>query len=534
MGLDGCGVADRPALHNDTIYVTRCDRWWRRLLQVVWLKRDLRLHDHRPLYEASLRSPGNVMVMFIAEPTIWQNGDLSVRHLQFVEQSLAEMAEGLMNAGIPLYTAVAEMEQTLTAILERFGPFRLLAHEEHGTPHTYARDLRVHRWMRMRGLEFTEYAPFGVTRRLPSRDQFQVLWEQKMGEPLLPAPSFSGAHREWPDELRPLRRALDFAELRDVPGIPLQSGQRGGERLAQATFADFLRDRCARYQSHISKPYDAMHSCARISAYLAWGNLSMREVVQRTREMLQSTTVGRRRHLEAFLSRLHWHCHFIQRIEDDADIAVRTMNSAFEGLRGEDEEIFQRWLEGQTGFPLIDAAMRALAQTGWLHFRGRAMVVSFICNTLMHDWRRPAQALAQRFLDYEPGIHFSQVQMQAGTTGFNTIRIYNPLKQSMEHDCDGRFIKLFVPALRALPSEQVHEPWKHVDVNMLGYYSPIVDLTEANRIARERLWSVRGRTKATSETQQLLDKHGSRSAVRNIEKNRRKSSAPEQIEFDFE
>lgn len=470
------------------------------------------------------------MVVYIAEPTIWQAGDLSVRHLQFVAQSLAEMAEGLHDSGIPLYTAIAEMEPTLAAILEHCGTFRLLAHEEHGTPLTFARDLRVHRWMRSRGLEFVEYPPFGVTRRLPSREQFQMSWEQKMSEPLLSAPALSQALREWPVELRPLRRALDFSELHGVPGIPLSSGQKGGERLARATFADFLRDRCTRYQSHISKPYDSMHSCARISTYLAWGNLSMREVVQRSRQALQSIAPSRRRHLEAFLSRLHWHCHFIQRIEDDAEIAVRTMNSAFEGLRGENEEIFQRWLEGQTGFPLIDAAMRALAQTGWLHFRGRAMVVSFICNTLMQDWRRPAQALAQLFLDYEPGIHFSQVQMQAGTTGFNTIRIYNPLKQSQEHDSEGRFIRLFVPELRELPSAQLHEPWKYVDLAMLGYPVPMVDLTEANRIARERLWSVRGRAKVAPETKRLLNKHGSRSGK---QKNRRQSSAPEQIEFDF-
>jgi deoxyribodipyrimidine photo-lyase len=281
----------------------------------------------------------------------------------------------------------------------------------------------------------------------------------------------------------------------------------------------------------------------------------MREVVQRTWQALtQARGQQGRRHLEAFLSRLHWHCHFIQRIEDEPEIAVRTMNGSFEGLRTENEEWFQRWAEGRTGYPAVDAAMRALQQTGWLHFRGRAMVVSFICNTLLLDWRQPAQILAQLFLDYEPGIHYSQVQMQAGTTGFNTIRIYNPVKQSQEHDEHGQFIRMFVPELRAVPTEYIHEPWKHLDLATIGYPPPIIDLTTANRQAREVLWGARATTRGDAKTRQLLERHGSRmsrasgrsrtgdggkrSNVVKVEKNspRASHSAPEaeQLAFEFD
>jgi deoxyribodipyrimidine photo-lyase len=493
------------------------------MIQVVWLKRDIRLNDHRPLFEAAHSGP--TIVIYVAEPSIWSAGDLSRRHLQFVGESLRDLEGQLRRLGIILCTATAEMEMVLQSIYETFGTFRLLAHEENGAPNTFARDVRVHRWMRDRGLEFIEYQHFGVTRRLKSRDQFQQKWERFMATPLLPAPERMEAP---PPELMAqwfayhfIQKGVHVNHLENVPGSHVQreESQRGGEQLARETLSDFLQHRCDRYQFHISKPYDSMHSCARISTYLAWGNLSMREVVQRTQRAMMAADVSRKRQLSAFFSRLHWHCHFIQRIEDTPHIAHTTMNPAYEGIRADHEELYQAWLIGRTGYPAVDAAMRCLHRTGWLHFRGRAMVVSFVCNTLMLDWRQPAQALAQLFLDYEPGIHYSQMQMQAGTTGFNTIRIYNPVKQSLEHDLQGRFIKMFVPELRMLPAQQLHEPWKYVNPSDYGYPTPIVDLSEANRRARDLLWGVRESSKRPTPT-------------------RRKSSppkqTPEQLSFEFD
>ena len=270
-----------------------------------------------------------------------------------------------------------------------------------------------------------------------------------------------------------------------------------GMRLLSA----FLSDKAPGYLRHISTPSQAALFSSRLSPHLAFGSLSEREVFHAVSDYLQkggdSLSRGALRGARSVLTRLSWRSHFIQKLEDQPDIETHTMHPMFEGMRPElpDTERLQAWSEGQTGYPIIDACMRCLAQTGWLPFRMRAMLVSFASYHLWLDWRATAPVLARYFTDFEPGIHYSQFQMQSGVTGINTIRIYNPVKQSYDHDKQGAFIKKYVPELTGLPEQWVHEPHRMsaelsqrfgVEIGM-DYPYPIVDNAACIREAKNKM-----------------------------------------------
>jgi len=224
--------------------------------------------------------------------------------------------------------------------------------------------------------------------------------------------------------------------------------------------------------------------------------------------------------LRAFEARLHWHCHFIQKLEDEPALELRNQHRAYDALRTEtiDIALFDAWARGETGFPFVDACMRALVQAGWINFRMRAMLASFAAYHLWLHWREPALHLARLFVDYEPGIHFPQMQLQSGTTGINTPRIYNPVKQSHDQDPDGEFIRRFVPELAGVPTASIHEPWTMPQTVQdrsgcrIGatYPAPIVDHLAAARQARERIWAVRRGAAYRAEADAIQDRHGSR------------------------
>ncbi|WP_085961159.1 uracil-DNA glycosylase [Deinococcus gobiensis] len=474
---------------------------------MVWFKKDLRVHDHLPLLEAVSRGP--VLPLYIYEPEQLHHPEFGTHHLQYLNECLNELDAALRTLGTPLIRRHGEAVQVLEQLHAEVGFAALWAHEETGNGVSYARDRRVQAWCRAQGLPFTELPQNGVVRRLRNRDGWADTWEERMG----------GATLGPPEQLQSvpvsLGGPLDVSELGLAPNtkaIPL-----GGRQAAQRTLESFLTTRGVDYMREMSSPLTAEDSCSRLSAPLVFGTLSLREVVQATRQRLAAVKGDPAadprwvRSLRSFESRLHWHCHFMQRLESEPAMEFRNLNRAFDDLRPEwNQEHFDRWAAGQTGYPLQDACMRMLAQTGWLNFRMRAMTISFSSQLLWLHWRVPGEFLAHHWLDNEPGIHWAQVQMQSSTVGINRVRIYNPIKQARDQDPTGDFIRRWVPELADVPTDFIHAPWEWSGASRLKYPAPIVNAERAIRAAKARITAVRETAFFEEEARRVYALHGSR------------------------
>jgi deoxyribodipyrimidine photo-lyase len=318
------------------------------------------------------------------------------------------------------------------------------------------------------------------------------------------------------------------------------SVQNGGRKEAQKTLDSFLKDRGRNYMQTISKPGISARHCSRLSPHITYGTLSIREIEQATKSKIDSLADNSepdasyfKRNLSAFLSRLAWHCHFIQKLEQQPDIEHTCMHPAFEGMREPHfrDDYFEAWKTGNTGYPLVDACMRSLHDNGWITFRMRAMLVSFASYDLWLDWRKTAPFLAKLFTDYEPGIHYSQFQMQSGVTGINAVRMYNPIKQSYDHDPHGKFIRRYVPELESVPDAFIHEPWKME--NPPGQYcAPVVDHPSAIKFARQEISARWKQDGFREESRAVNQKLGSRSGSVSRKKSSKKKDSS-QLSFDL-
>ena len=487
-------------------------------VQLVWFKRDLRVDDHRPLAEAAARGP--VLPLYIIEPGLWRQQDAADRHQRFIAESLIDLDAALRARGQGLVIRVGEAVEVFRNLADTFDIAAIHAHEETGNGYTFARDRAVRAWARERGIVMQEVPQFGVTRALQDRSGWAGRWEAFMAEASAVAPGPLAPVLDTPvvDDAF-MRRALTEAVPFDT--TPCPGRQPGGHTAGQEVLDDFLQRRGVAYRGGISSPISAERACSRLSAHIAYGTLSLRTIVRAARERrAEAREAGKERwaaSLNQFDQRLHWHCHFIQKLEQRPAIEFENVHRGFDGMREDDfdAERFEAWKAGRTGYPLIDACMRWVTATGWLNFRMRALLMSFAGYHLWLHWREPALHLARMFTDYEPGIHFNQCQMQNGTTGINTLRIYNPVKQAQDQDPDGRFVRRWVPELAGVPTPAIFEPWKlgADERRALGagdYPDPIVDHEVAGREARARIDAFRKRDGFRQEADRVQHELGSR------------------------
>lgn len=502
--------------------------------QLVLFKRDLRLKDHAPLTEAALRGP--VIGIYVFEPDLVASPEFDRSHFDFIHESLIELQAGLRMIGSDLLIFHGDVTHCFEKLWQAWNFTALWSHEETGNDITFKRDIRVAQWCQSRSIFWHECRQFGVIRRLKSRDGWAEKWEQKMSGAVLPIPRL-----KFPITIQQKALIYPWTTVPDNQvigshGFSKPEALKAGEVRANAMLSSFLGERGLTYSFGMSSPVTGFSVCSRLSPYLAWGCISIREVYQATRSRVADLREqqafglpverGWFLSLSAFEARLRWHCHFIQKLETEPAIEFENVMRAFDGMRESqfDDSLFHAWCLGETGYPMVDACMKALHRGGWINFRMRAMLVSFASYQLWLHWRKPAMFLARHFLDFEPGIHFSQVQMQSGTTGINAIRIYSPIKQVLDQDPDGQFIREYVPALANVPTEFLAEPHKmpqqvQSDSGCIigtDYPSPIVDHVTAFKQARERYGAFKKSIESSFKTEKhaILRRHASRKPIR--------------------
>jgi deoxyribodipyrimidine photo-lyase len=515
-------------------------------VNIVWLKRDLRIQDHAALYEAAKQGP--VLPIFTWDATVWSSPDYAKQHVMFVRECLAVLKTDLQAIGLDLFESTDGILHVLNALHKSNRIAGLYSHEETGNQHTYALDISVAEWCRQHQVTWYEYAQTGVVRRLKNRDNWNAIWQKRMSAPLYPLAAATLAQVQ---DTQIFNANIDDALHLQKPQADKPLRQKGGRHHALKTLNSFLNGRASQYRGGISSPISSVEAGSRISPYLAWGLLSMKEVMhalwlQRVRckqtpdkypKKLESGLLG-------FESRLHWHCHFMQKLESEPEMEYQNLHSALNDVRDEtcadvqSREKLQKWAQGKTGWPLVDACMAMLRETGWINFRMRAMLMSTASYLYWLHWRETGLHLAREFLDYEPGIHWPQVQMQSGTTGINTLRIYNPVKQAKDQDPEGHFVRRWIPALKNVPTTWIFEPWLMTPELQMQYQciigqdypAPLMTIESALKQARAILAQAKHGAKHTSDTKRIIEKHASRKG--NSAKKATTKKAPQQSTSD--
>ena len=483
--------------------------------KIVWFRYDLRLEDNQAFIEATKN--GNVLPIFIFDKNYYKLDTSSSFHLKFCEDSLKDLNQSLKNlynSKINIY--YGDTTEILKNISKKFNISEIYSHHVFKNNYLSKIDGKISKFFKECNIQWYLFNQFGIQLGKRDRYRWSYNWNKFINQPVLEKRVNCNFIID-PDHNKNCAISTNFIDDKLI--------QEGGRKNALKLLNSFLDDRSDNYQKEMSSPITGEKSCSRLSPYITYGNISLREIYRATKQKLnEDISIVKKKSLIAFKSRLAWHCHFIQKLYDEPEIEFKNLNSAFDGLREDDFNpyYYEAWKNGNTGYPFIDACMRYLKVNGWINFRMRAMLVSFASYQLWLDWKKTSKHMAKLFTDYEPGIHYSQFQMQSGTTGINSIRIYNPIKQSIDQDPDGNFIRKWVPELKNVQGKLIHEPWKmtYIDQKSISielgknYPLPIIENNKATKIAKDKIWKVKKSKEAKLLSSQILIKHASLSSRR--------------------
>jgi deoxyribodipyrimidine photo-lyase len=435
--------------------------------EIVWFRRDLRVHDH-PALTAAVRAAERVVPAFVLDDRLLDGRFPSAARAWFLLESLRELREALRARGGDLVIRHGAPERELPALARETGA-RAVRFAADVSPFATARDRRVEEALRAGGVEVVRHpgtfvADVAEPKPYSVFTPFWRVWRE------LPRREVHGAPRRItvPPKLRAGEIPHADCPLDDPIGLP-------GEKAARARMHAFVRDGLERYADRHDR---LAGGTSELSPYLHFGCVSARELEQEAGAS------------EAFVRQLCWRDFYAHVLLHNPGNAHRAHQPRMDALEWEDDdEALAAWQQGRTGFPVVDAAMRQLLAQGWMHNRGRLIAGSFLTKDLHVDWRRGEAHFMRRLLCGDEAQNNGNWQW-VSSVGVDPApyfrRLYNPVLQQQRHDRDGEYVRRWVPELRDVPLEHLAEPWK---TGLAPEYpAPIVDHAQERRraIARYR------------------------------------------------
>jgi deoxyribodipyrimidine photo-lyase len=483
---------------------------------IYWHKRDYRLLDNQAL-TIGLKIARENNESFV--PMMGLETDLIDGSEGYEFGSFEQV--GIINAILPLYNNYNyhglnpyifydTVISTLTKLNQSQTITYLISHQEHGTNYTYNRDKQVAQYCKANNIVWIELQPSSIVRNLKSRDGRDKYWKEYVNSPILPIPNFEGIKTYYLEDDCKLLIELLERHNQDKYTFRLTSEKQGIMALNE-----FVTERARNYRGSISSPNTAIEYGSRLSQYIAYGSLSVRYIVQTFWASINvAKATGDKKIVSGILgamTRMHWREHFIQRLEDEPSMAWQAINIDYNDIEyTNNPDYITAFTTGHTGEPLIDACIRCLNQTGFINFRMRAMLVSYATFALDIDWRIIGRILASKFYDYEPGIHWSQVQMQSGITGINTVRVYSPSKQLTDQDPHAIFVKQWIPELAGIDIVDIlnYNKISLLEISNNLYPNRLCDTSANIRINKAKVFGIKRSN--TGEAKSVFIKHGSR------------------------
>lgn len=478
-------------------------------IQLVWFKKNLRIKDNQVFQK--LNSDIETIWFFLLEDEIIKQSDFSYFHLKFIIESLIELKKNLKKLNIKFIFKKYSFEKFILNLEKDFNIVKIVSTQETWNMASYIRDKRVIKFLKNENIDFEEVENNWVVRRLKNRDNWTKIWNIRMWEKIFKEKIFKSNIS--------LKKELEETDIllnNYYEKTKKLKNQKWWEEKAIKILNSFLEKRVEKYSYNISKPFDSTDSCSRLSAYITYWNISIKYIYHESlKKILELKSINddfskkKIKQINFFLSRIHWQSHFIQKLESEPEIEFENMFKDYNKIRNiKDDKIINDFFNAKTGIPYIDACIICLKNTWRLNFRSRACITSYICNTMLQPWQSISKKLACLFTDYEPWIHYSQLQMQAWTSWINTIRIYNPIKQSKEKDPDWKFIKKWLPDLSKIDNKYIHEPWLYPE--KIKWYEKEIEIDRLNKKARDIIWWIKKENKNKKVLKRIYKKHWSR------------------------